>query len=412
MVTYGVVGAGRQGTATAYDIARFSPESCIELADSDPQAARLAADRINSLLDESRVVPRCLQVEQPEEIRPFLKGLDVCASAAPYRLNLTLAREAVASGVSFCDLGGNADIVEQELDLDLQALENGISIVPDCGVGPGMISNLALLAFEQFDQAEEILIYDGGLPQDPQPPFHYRCFFNLEGLTNEYDGEALYLDKGQVVRVPCFAEEEFEQVEVPELGELEAFTTSGGLTTLASTLEGKVLTLKNKTLRYPGHYALFKGLRDLGLLGCGTAETGLRESCSKRPAAQTPGRSYFAPSRGTGSHGDSCAGCGPAGRFPQGGAGGRTGSIRFSHRLRGHGTNHRLSHGHRGSIAGTGECPGRRNSPGTGRHSGGNGPRAGEARHSSEDVLDLIGHFTQLAYSSPVGTSSASAKAT
>ena len=76
-----------------------------------------------------------------------------------------------------------------------------------------------------------------------------------------------YLDKGQVVRVPCFAEEEFEQVEVPELGELEAFTTSGGLTTLARTLEGKVLTLKNKTLRYPGHYALFKGLRDLGMLG-------------------------------------------------------------------------------------------------------------------------------------------------
>ena len=267
MVTYGVVGAGRQGTATAYDIARFSPESRIELADSDPQAARMAADRINGLLGESRVVPRCLQIEQPEETRPFLKGVDVCASAAPYRLNLALAREAVASGVSFCDLGGNADIVEQELDLDLQALENGVSIVPDCGVGPGMISNLALLAFEQFDQAEEILIYDGGLPQDPQPPFHYRCFFNLEGLTNEYDGEAVYLDKGQVVRVPCFAEEEFEQVEVPELGELEAFTTSGGLTTLARTLEGKVFTLKNKTLRYPGHYALFKGLRDLGMLG-------------------------------------------------------------------------------------------------------------------------------------------------
>ena len=103
MVTYGVVGAGRQGTATAYDIARFSPESRIELADSDPQAARMAADRINGLLGESRVVPRCLQIEQPEETRPFLKGVDVCASAAPYRLNLALAREAVASGVSFCD---------------------------------------------------------------------------------------------------------------------------------------------------------------------------------------------------------------------------------------------------------------------------------------------------------------------
>ncbi len=267
MDRYGVVGAGRQGTATAYDIARFSPESRIELADSDQEAARLAADRINGLLGESRVAPRGLQVERLEEVRSFLKGLDVCASAVPYRLNLALAREAVAGGVSFCDLGGDADIVGQELDLDLQAVENGVSVVPDCGVGPGMISNLALLAFEQFDQAEEILIYDGGLPENPQPPFRYRCFFNLEGLTNEYDGDALYLDQGQAVRVPCFAGKEFELVEVPELGELEAFTTSGGLTTLVRTLGGKVLTLKNKTLRYPGHYALFKGLRDLGMLG-------------------------------------------------------------------------------------------------------------------------------------------------
>ncbi len=67
--------------------------------------------------------------------------------------------------------------------------------------------------------------------------------------------------------MPCFAEEEFERVAIPELGELEAFTTSGALTTLARTLEGKVLTLKNKTLPYSGHYALFKGLRDLGMLG-------------------------------------------------------------------------------------------------------------------------------------------------
>ena len=196
MVAYGVLGAGRQGTAAAFDIARFSPGSKVELADANGEAAATAAARINALLGDSRVVSRCLRVEEPEQLRLFLQEIDVCASAVPYRLNLALAREAVSSEVSFCDLGGNADIVERELDLDLQALGNGVSIVPDCGVGPGMISNLALLAFEQFEQADEILICDGGLPADPEPPFHYKCFFNLEGLTNEYDGEAVYLDKG------------------------------------------------------------------------------------------------------------------------------------------------------------------------------------------------------------------------
>ena len=157
-----------------------------------------------------------------------MKGLDVCASAVPYRLNLALAREAVAAGVSFCDLGGNADIVERELELDVQDRKNGVYVVPDCGVGPGMISNLALLAFEQFDQAREILIYDGGLPQNPQPPFRYRCFFNLEGLTNEYDGDAVYLEQGQVVTqrlIKCHKASsgakysEFEVWEGPQGGE-------------------------------------------------------------------------------------------------------------------------------------------------------------------------------------------------
>ena len=66
------------------------------MADFDLEAARLAADRINGLLGESRVTPWCLRVEHLEEVRSFLQGLDVCASAVPYRLNLAPAREAVA----------------------------------------------------------------------------------------------------------------------------------------------------------------------------------------------------------------------------------------------------------------------------------------------------------------------------
>lgn len=137
MVAYGVLGAGRQGTAAAFDIARFSPGSKVELADANGEAAATAAARINALLGDSRVVSRCLRVEEPEQLRLFLQEIDVCASAVPYRLNLALAREAVSSEVSFCDLGGNADIVERELDLDLQAWETESRLSPTVESGPG-----------------------------------------------------------------------------------------------------------------------------------------------------------------------------------------------------------------------------------------------------------------------------------
>jgi lysine 6-dehydrogenase len=47
---------------------------------------------------------------------------------------------------------------------------------------------------------------------------------------------------------------------------LEGFTTSGGLTTAARTFAGRLWTLQNKTLRYPGHFAVLKTIQRLGLL--------------------------------------------------------------------------------------------------------------------------------------------------
>lgn len=262
----GVVGAGRQGTATAYDLARFGGGREIWIADQDRHLAEQSARRINRLLGRRAVIPHQLDVRHEESLHRFLCELKVCASAVPYHFNLDMARRAIAAGCSMCDLGGNTPIVLEQLKLDGAARSAGVSLVPDCGVGPGMISNLALYAAELMHEPEEILIYDGGLPQNPRPPFRYLCFFNIEGLTNEYAGNALYLVDGEIQQVECFLKSEYEQLEIPQLGRLEAFTTAGGLTTLVSTLQGKVRTLKNKTLRYPGHFALFTNLKDLGFL--------------------------------------------------------------------------------------------------------------------------------------------------
>jgi lysine 6-dehydrogenase len=263
---YAVLGAGRQGTAAAHDIARFGDAAELRLADRDVARAEAAAKRVNRQIGREVARATLVDVDEPAALKDFLKGLDVCLSAVPYRFNPAVARAAIEVGCSMCDLGGNADCVREQLAMDAKARERGVRVVPDCGVGPGTIAHLAVHAIEQFDRCDEVLIYDGGLPQNPRPPFNYALYFNIAGLTNEYVGDALYLKGGRLAPVAALDPHEYEVVEIPKLGRLEAFPTSGGLTTLAADCQGRLQTLKNKTLRHPGHFALFRGLIDLGLL--------------------------------------------------------------------------------------------------------------------------------------------------
>jgi lysine 6-dehydrogenase len=75
----------------------------------------------------------------------------------------------------------------------------------------------------------------------------------------------MFLRNGRITPVACFAD--LEELDFPQpIGRLEAFVTSGGLSTAPWTLQGRLERLENKTLRYPGHCAQFKAFSDLGLL--------------------------------------------------------------------------------------------------------------------------------------------------
>lgn len=260
---YLVLGAGRQGTAAAYDMVRFGEAAEVVLADVDGTAVKAAAQRVNELAEEDLAVGVRIDVSDGAALGRLLHGVDVCLSAVPYAYNLTITRAAIEAGAGMCDLGGNTDVVYRQLALDSEAREANISVVPDCGMGPGMTNTLATYAMSLLDEPQEVYIWDGGLPQNPQAPWHYQLTFHVEGLTNEYDGDARFLRDGKLTCVPCFSE--LEEVEIPPLGRLEAFVTAGGASTPVQTFAGELEVYQNKTLRYPGHCAQFKAFRDLGL---------------------------------------------------------------------------------------------------------------------------------------------------
>jgi len=265
--TFAVIGAGRQGTAAAYDLARFGGGRPVLLADLVESEARLAADRVNRLIGRPAATPSVLDAADAGAVQRWLKANQVRAfvSAVPYFFNLGLTRAAIACGCGMTDLGGNSDVVCAQLDLSGEAAAAGACVVPDCGQVPGMGTSLIVYAMEQLDEPRQVYMWDCGLPADPLPPWNYRLAFSIEGLTNEFYGDCLYIRDGRTVRIPAL--EELEVVEFPApIGPLEAFTTAGGLTTAALTFAGRLDVLQNKTLRYPGSFAQLKVIQQLGLL--------------------------------------------------------------------------------------------------------------------------------------------------
>ncbi|MGQ0714737.1 MAG: saccharopine dehydrogenase family protein [Gemmatimonadaceae bacterium] len=256
-----VLGAGLQGTACAYDL----------LQNPDVTEVRLADIRIEHLpgflapYSGSRLIPTHVDVRNHEAVRALMREADAAMSAIPYYFNLDLARIAAEVGTHFCDLGGNTEIVFQQKRLEEKARQTGCTIVPDCGLAPGMVNVLAQYGISMLDKVKSLKIYVGGLPQHPEPPLNYQIVYSLEGVLDYYTTLSWVVRDGRRTQVKALSER--EKISFPQpVGELEAFHTAGGLSTMAFRYEGRIPTMEYKTLRYPGHAHIMEAIRDLGLL--------------------------------------------------------------------------------------------------------------------------------------------------
>src|SRR5574338_784014 len=269
---YLLPGAGRQGVAAAYDLARFGQADHIIAADVNHDVARVAAARLNRLLGRELATPQALDATDAEAVRAAFKDVQGCLNSVHYGLNIGLTRLAIECGVHMTDLGGNTDVVREQLLMDDAAKRAGVTIVPDCGMGPGLNISLATYVMDMMDVPQDVRIWDGGLPQQPDAPWNYALTFNIAGLTNEYDGCATFIRNGELTEVPCF--DDVEEIEFPGLGKLEAFVTSGGLSTAPWTFQGRLRRLENKTVRFKGHAQMFKAFVALGMLDTNPVRVG------------------------------------------------------------------------------------------------------------------------------------------
>jgi lysine 6-dehydrogenase len=259
---FAILGAGMQGTCAAYDIASFSDPEQILLGDASLEQAEKSASRVNGLVGRNICKACKVDALDPEDLGKFLEAADVLLSCVPYWMHPRVAATAIRSKTSMVDMGGDTNVTWETLKHDDDAKAAGVTIIPDTGLAPGLVNDLACYLMEQFDKTSSVKMYCGGLPQHPKPPFNYKLVFNVEGLVTEYMHKADVIRNGKITQVDTL--DELEPLSIEGLGQMEAFTTSGGASTAPYTFEGKLDTYEYKTIRFPGHCERMRIFKDYG----------------------------------------------------------------------------------------------------------------------------------------------------
>ncbi len=253
-----VLGCGLVGAAIAHDL---SQEADLEVTacDADPQAlARLG--------EEPRVRILRANLAESKTVAEIAGRADVVVGALPGRLGFGMLEAVICAGTPIADISFSP---EDPLKLDQLARERAVTAVVDCGVSPG-ISNFAVgRAAGRLSEVEDVTIYVGGLPVNRNRPFGYAIVFSAADVIEEYTRPARVVEEERIVTRPALSE--VETITVSGVGRLEAFLTDG-LRTLLATVPAR--SMKEKTLRYPGHAEAMRSLRECGFFETERIEAG------------------------------------------------------------------------------------------------------------------------------------------
>ncbi len=244
-----VLGGGLVGSPMAYDLAK---DTDIKVTVADRDQAIL--DKIVSQGMDISVIQKDLSV--PQDVTELVSSFDMVINAVPGFMGFETAKAIIRAKK---DCTCIAFYEEDPFDLDQMAKDNGVTMIMDCGVYPGMGSALIMDAAQKLDKVDEIITYVGGLPVIREWPSQYKAVFSPVDVIEEYIRPARYIENGFEVVRPALSDAEY--IFFQNIGTLEAFNTDG-LRTLAKSIDAP--NMKEKTLRYPGHIEKMAILRELG----------------------------------------------------------------------------------------------------------------------------------------------------
>ena len=253
-----VLGMGLMGPTVARDCAEELEVSKVLGCDIDE--AKLEAAK--KYVDNPKFGVLKVSVTDHNALVKALKGFDAVVNCTTAKFSLSILNAAMEAKVNLLDLAGGG--YPHEGDIYDRAKEAGITVIPGCGVDPGLVDMLAGQAMEMMDEVEEVYFACGGLPKDPEPPLDYKIVFGGTKMPIR-PGKVPMIADGKQVMVDRY--DDVESIFVEGLKDMETFYDGYPSSLLRLCLEKGVKTFKGKTVRYEGYVDKIIFLKDLGIIG-------------------------------------------------------------------------------------------------------------------------------------------------
>jgi saccharopine dehydrogenase-like NADP-dependent oxidoreductase len=262
-----VLGMGLQGKAVVHDLEQSEIVSETVAADIALEQARAYIDRKG--YRKVRAVP--LDASRPgapaELIRQIRPDVLICMLAPDFQP--ALARAAIDAGVAFVSSSYTGTLVE----LDDAARQNGVAVLPEMGMDPGIDLVLGKLAVDELDAVHGMRSYGAGLPEPAcaaDNPIRYKITWTFEGVLKAYMRPARLLRDGRDVSIPSgavFRPENGHVLEVPGVGALEAYPNGDAIRYIEIFGLGPELKEMGRfAMRWPGHNVFWNAMAQLGFL--------------------------------------------------------------------------------------------------------------------------------------------------
>ncbi len=239
-----VLGAGLVGSVIAQDL---SKKHCVTSVDINKEA-------LNKLA-QLGVSTKVVNLAKPGEVRKIVAPFDLVIGAVPGFMGYATVKEVIEAKKDIVDI---SFFSEDPFQLNKLAQKNGVTVVTDCGVAPGM-GNIILGYHNKKMKVNSYECLVGGLPVVREWPYEYKAVFSPIDVIEEYIRPARYVENGHLITKEALSDAEL--IEFDRVGTLESWN-SDGLRTLAQTME--IPNMIEKTLRYPGCIEYLKVLRESG----------------------------------------------------------------------------------------------------------------------------------------------------
>jgi len=257
-------GCGIQGRTALHDLA--SDDGVSEVICADIQFDELS--KIAGFTNMEKITQVRVDAQNKADLLDLYKQVDVVIDLLPKEFKTFVYEAALEAKVNVV----NTNYAYSPEALDKRAKQAGITIMPECGLDPGIDLVIYGDARQRFDSLSVINSYCGGFPERKActNPMNYKVSWIWRGVLSSIMREGRIIRDGKTIDIPGENQHDpvfVHPIEFPELGTLEAIPNGDAVffTDRMGVTEDIVHTGRY-SLRWPGWSDFWRPLKELGFL--------------------------------------------------------------------------------------------------------------------------------------------------